>query len=145
MILTPIAQRIIDTIKLNRISTTKVADALGKNGVIPGVLPIIPDIDCVGPVRPVFTAYNIIGDLIAKFITLYQRASAVVVNGLVRDAAQLRRQRYAVWSAGVTPLGCYNAQGEPFPADLEAQIRFKTRAGLLIVTMVESLSPQRKR
>jgi len=161
MTLTPIAQKIIDTIKLNRISTTEVADALGKRGVLPGMLPVTHDMHCVGPVRTVFTAYNsnygihdqvravepgevvvvyahecegraIFGDLVSKFITLYRRAAAVAVNGLVRDAARLRRERYPVWSTGVTPLGCYNVQGEAFPADLEAQIRAEVEGGIAV-------------
>jgi 4-hydroxy-4-methyl-2-oxoglutarate aldolase len=161
MTLSPIAQKIIDTIKLNRISTTEVADALGKKGVLPGLMPVTHDLHCVGTVRPVFTAYNsnygihdqvrdvepgevvvlfahecdgraIIGDLISKFITLYRRASAVVVNGQVRDAARLRRERYPVWSTGVTPLGCYNVQGEAFPSDLEAVIRAEVEGGIAV-------------
>lgn len=161
MTTTAIAQRIIDAIKLNRISTTEVADALGKKGVLNGVLPITQDMHCVGLVRPVFTAYNsnygihdqvrdvetdevvvvyahecegraILGDLISKFITLYRRASAVVVRGLVRDAARLRRDRYPVWSSGVSPLGCYNVQGESFPAELEAKIRADVEGGIAV-------------
>lgn len=161
MTLTPIAQKIIDTIKLNRISTTEVADALGKKGVLPGLLPVTNDMHCVGPVRTVFTAYDsnygihdqvravepgevvvvyahecegraIFGDLVSKFITLYRRAAAVAVNGLVRDAARLRRERYPVWSTGVTPLGCYNVKGDAFPADLEASIRAEVEGGIAV-------------
>lgn len=159
MTLTPIAQKIIDTLRLNRISTTEVADALGKRGVLPGVQPITHDLYCVGPVRPVFTAYNsnfgihdqvrnveanevvvvyahecegraIFGDLVAKFITLYRRASAVAVYGLVRDAARLRRERYPIWATGVTPLGCYNVEGQPYPAEDEARIRAEVEGGI---------------
>lgn len=161
MTLTPIAQKIIDTIKLNRISTTEVADALGKKGVLHGVQPVTYDLHCVGPVRAVFTAFNsnygihdqvrvvepgevvvvyahecegraIFGDLVAKFITLYRRAAAVAVNGLVRDAARLRRDRYPVWSSGVTPLGCYNVEGEPYPAQDEARIRVEVEGGIAV-------------
>jgi len=158
---TPIARRIIDTIKLNRISTTEVADALGKRHVMHGLKPVTRDLHCVGPVRPVFTAYNsnygihdqvravepdevvvvythqcdgraILGDLVAKFVTLYRRAAAVAVDGLVRDAARLRRERYPVWSTGVTPLGCYNVEGEPFPPDREAVIRSEVEGGIAV-------------
>lgn len=161
MTLTPIARQIIDTIQLNRISTTEVADALGKKGVLTGLLPVTPDMHCVGPVRTIFTAYNsnygihdqvravepgeivvvyahecegraIFGDIVSKFITLYRRASAVAVNGLVRDAARLRRERHPVWSTGVTPLGCFNVEGEPFPADLEASIRAEVEGGIAV-------------
>jgi len=161
MTLNPIADKIIETIKLNRISTTEVADALGKRGVVDGLLPITHDLHCVGLVRPIFTAYNsnygihdqirniepgevvvvythecdgraIFGDLVTKFITLYQRAAAVAVNGLVRDAARLRRERYPVWSTGVTPLGCYNVQGQSFPAEAESAIRVEVEKGIAV-------------
>ncbi len=159
--MTPIAEKIINIIKLNRISTTEVADALGKRGVLEGLLPVTHDMHCVGVVRPVFTAFNsnygihdqvravepgevvvvyahecdgraIFGDLVAKFITLYRRAAAVAVNGLVRDAARLRRERYPVWSSGVTPLGCFNVEGEPFPAEKEAAIRAAVEGGVAV-------------
>ena len=161
MTLSPIAKTIIDTISINRISTTEVADALGKRGVLHGLQPITPDLHRVGPVRPVFAAYGtnytiheqvrdveanevvvvythecegraIFGDIVSKFITLYRRAAAVAVNGLVRDAARLRRERHPVWSIGVTPLGCYNVEGEAFPADLEAAIRTEVEGGIAI-------------
>lgn len=159
--MSPISQNIIETIRRNRISTTEVADALGKNGVLPGVLPITPDLHCVGPVRPVFTAFNtnygiheqvrdvaegevvvvyahectgraIFGDLVARFITLYQRAVAVAVDGMVRDAARLRRERYPIWATGVTPLGCYNVQDKPFPSDIEGAIRKEVEGGIAV-------------
>lgn len=156
-----IQKKIIDLIKRNRISTTEVADALGKRGVLHGVQPVTADLHCVGSVRPVFTAHGtnygihdqirdvqedevvvvyahecegraILGDLVSKYITLYRRAAAVVVNGMVRDAARLRRERYPVWSTGVTPLGCYNVQAEPFPEQQEACIRTEVEGGIAV-------------
>lgn len=157
----PIARKIIETIRLNRISTTEVADALGKRHVMAGLQPITHDLHCVGPIRPVFAAHNsnygihdqvrqaepgevvivythqcdgraILGDLVVKFVTLYRRAAAVAVDGLVRDAARLRRERYPVWSTGVTPLGCYNTQGDPFPQDKESAIRSEVEGGIAV-------------
>lgn len=158
---TPIARKIINTIKLNRISTTEVADALGKRCVLTGLHPITHDLHCVGPVRPIFTAFDsnygihdqiravesdevvvvythacdgraVLGDLVVKFLTLYRRAAAVVVDGLVRDAARLRRERYPVWCTGVTPLGCYNVEGELFPQDDESAIRDRVKGGIAV-------------
>jgi regulator of RNase E activity RraA len=140
------ADEIIDFCLSNRVSTTEVADALGKSGVLSGVQPLTSNKYCVGKVRAVFTAYNsnfavheqirdvqqgevviifphdcnnraIIGDLITKYLLLYKRAAAVVVVGLVRDAARLRREGFAVWATGVTPLGCFNTPAETFPKD----------------------------
>ena len=88
--------KIIEFCKKNRVSTTEVADALGKSGVLEGLKPINENFYKVGKVRTIFTANNsnfsvheqiidvddgdvviifahncneraIIGDLIAKF------------------------------------------------------------------------------
>ena len=59
----------------------------------------------------------IIGDLISKFILLYKQASAIVVVRKVRDAARLIKDRYAIWSKGVSPLGCFNKLLGDFPKE----------------------------
>ena len=136
---------IIDFCNNNRVSTTEVADALGKSGVISNVLPLNSGLHRVGKVRCIYTSHNsnwavheqikevlpgdvvliftkncdddraIIGDLISKFILLYKQASAIVVVGKVRDAARLIKDRYAIWSKGVSPLGCFNKYLGDFP------------------------------
>ncbi len=145
----------------NRVSTTEVADALGKSGVIPKVQPVNFNQYRVGKVRTVFTANNsnyavheqirhvergevviifahacedraIIGDLISKYILLYKGAAAVVVQGWVRDAACLRREGYSVWSEGVSPLGCFNVPADNYPAELEAQMRKAYEGGIAV-------------
>lgn len=145
-------QAIIEYCKRNRVSTTEVADAMGKAGVFSRVVPVTPNLYSIGPVRCVFTsndsnyavheqvrdvqedevvvifAHNcenraIIGDLISKYVLLYRGAVAIVVKGLVRDAAALRRYNYGIWSEGFHPLGCYNTQVAPYPAELEQQMR----------------------
>ena len=52
-----IKQEIINLIRKNRISTTEVADALGKKGVLPYILPINQGIHKVGELQ-FFYAYN---------------------------------------------------------------------------------------
>ena len=155
------SDNIIDFCLSNRVSTTEVADALGKSGVLPRVQPINFNFYRVGPVRTVFTAncsnyavheqirhinkgdvviifaHNcedraIIGDLISKYILLYKGAAAVIVKGLVRDAARLRREGYAVWAEGVTPLGCFNIPADPFPEDLMKQIKNDYEGGIAV-------------
>jgi regulator of RNase E activity RraA len=79
----------------------------------------------------------IIGELIAKFILLYRGAVAVIVKGLVRDGAALRRYRYAVWSEGFSPLGCFNAKNGDFPIELEKKYEPNMKAVLLFVMTVE--------
>ena len=153
--------KIVTFIHRNRVSTTEVADALGKSGVLPGLIPITPDIHRVGPVRLIFTAHDsnfdvhdkfraieagevvivfahecldraIFGALVAKFALLYRGAAALVVDGLVRDASELRRERNAIWSSGVSPLGCFNAPAAPFPAEREAELKAAYDGGVAI-------------
>ncbi|MFQ5953460.1 MAG: RraA family protein [Kiloniellales bacterium] len=152
---------IISLIRHNRISTTEVADALGKAGVLPGVHAITPNQHRVGTVRPVFTAHDsnyavheqvraveegdvvvvfshgcegraILGDLISKYILLYRGAEALVVDGLVRDAARLTREGYPIWAAGVSPLGCFNRPADPFPPEREQELRRRHEGGVAV-------------
>lgn len=154
-------EAILDYCRKNRVSTTEVADALGKSGVFPRVLPVNDGQYRIGPVRCVFTANNsnyavheqirdvkdgevviifthqceeraIIGDLISKYALLYRGAAAVVVQGRVRDVAALRREGYALWSDGVSPLGCFNTPTDPYPAELEKQMRELYEGGVAI-------------
>jgi 4-hydroxy-4-methyl-2-oxoglutarate aldolase len=152
---------IIEYIRRNRVSTTEVADALGKTGVLSRVFPLTPDQFRVGRVRCVFTANNsnhamhdqirdvqkgdvvvifaynctdraIFGDLVTRYMVLYRQVEAVVVNGLVRDAARLRRERYPVWCQGATPLGCFNVPAKPFPAEQAQKIRQEMENGVAV-------------
>ena len=153
---------IIEYCVSNRVSTTEVADALGKNGVIPKMQPINFNHFHVGPIRTIFTAnnsnyavheqirdvqkgevviiftnncdnYAIIGGLISKYILLYKGAVAIIVQGLVRDAAELRREGYAVWAEGVSPLGCFNLPSDkPFPSNLEKELRELYEGGVAV-------------
>jgi len=155
------SDQILDFCISNRVSTTEVADALGKSGVLSRVLPVTPGQFRVGKVRTIFTANDsnyavheqirnvekgevviifahncndraIIGDLISKYILLYRGAAAVVVKGMVRDAACLRREGYAVWSEGVTPLGCFNVPADDFPEDLKEEINRAYEGGIAV-------------
>lgn len=132
---------IIQKIRLNRISTTEVADCLGKKGEIKGINPINRGHFKVGKV---FLAYAlnesnwelheqiqnaneddivivephnckeraIFGDLVSKYLLLYKRVSAVVVNGYMRDAHRLIKENYPIWCKGITPIGCYNVKNK---------------------------------
>lgn len=154
-------EEIIRFCRKNRVSTTEVADAMGKTGVFPKVLPISLNQYRVGFVRCIFTANNsnyavheqvrdvkegevvivfahqcderaIIGDLITKYVLLYRGAEAIVVQGMVRDAAHLRREGFAIWSDGVSPLGCHNQLTEAYPKDLELEMREKFEGGIAV-------------
>ncbi len=135
---------IIDYIRKNRVSTTEIADCLGKSGALDGVLPINRGHYAVGKVKWVY-AYNssnytvhqqvidteensivfidsincenraIIGELVSKYILLYCQAKAIVTNGKMRDASSLIRQNWSIWCNGVTPVGCFNTKPEEEP------------------------------
>lgn len=153
--------KIIDYIRKNRVSTTEVADALGKSGVLGKVAPITNDHHVVGRIRCIFTAHHsnhdlheqvrkvkegeiamifthdceehaVIGELISKFLLMYRGAAAVVVDGWVRDASALRRERYRVWSRGATPLGCFNTPALPFPKERKEELLAMYEGGVAV-------------
>lgn len=128
---------IINYLIRNRVSTTEVADCLGKKGAIEGVMPVNRGKYAVGNVRWVYT-YNesnwplheqiqdmdensivlfesfncgmraLFGELVSKYLLLYRQCKALVVLGNVRDAAGLIRQDYSIWCKGFNPVGCCN-------------------------------------
>jgi len=129
--------RIIDTIKKNRISSVEVADALGKRGVIDGLMPVNTGKFVVGTVQYIYAhsesnwpiheqgeklneggilfidTFNCnnkaaFGDIVSKYFILYKSMDGLVVNGLMRDAHTLRKESYPIWCKGITPLGCHN-------------------------------------
>jgi 4-hydroxy-4-methyl-2-oxoglutarate aldolase len=128
---------IVELIRKNRISTTEIADALGKTGSLPGVLPLNSLKYAVGKVRliqplndsnyvlheelehvepgevvhikPVnFSNVAVFGDLVAKYTLLYKQAAAIVVEGNVRDTARLVREQYPIWYTSSNPVGAVN-------------------------------------
>lgn len=132
-----IKSEIIDFLVRNRVSTTEVADALGKTGALEGIQPINRGFYRAGEIRWVYAydesnwplheqirniqedsivmvdAFNcggrsVFGELVSKYILLYQQSRAIVVRGNVRDAAALIRENLPIWSEGVSPIGCFN-------------------------------------
>lgn len=131
-------ERIIKYIKDNRVSTTEVADCLGKSGALDGVLPLNSRHFCVGEVKyvcgyaesnwPIHEELDkhpctdkivfvdsidvndraLFGDIVSKYILLYQANIGIVVNGKLRDAHYLIKENYPIWCKGVTPIGCFN-------------------------------------
>lgn len=130
-------EQIIETIKRNRISTVEVADALGKKGVLPGISALNEGKFIVGEVFytctwgesnwplheqvqqvpdghvvyvDTFECGNraIFGDIVAKWLLLYQSTAGIVVSGLLRDIHRMKKEKYPIWCTGGTPLGCFN-------------------------------------
>lgn len=157
-----VKQEIIDYIRRNRVSTTEIADCLGKTGAIRNVYPINRGHFCVGNVKWVY-AYRssnwnvhemiidvqendivfidaidcedraIIGELVSKFILLYKQAKAIVTNGRMRDAAALLRENYPIWCEGVTPVGCFNEKPKESLPDELYQTRKSVYDGSIMV------------
>lgn len=144
-------EKIIEYIQTNKVSTTEVADCLGKTGALPNVMPVNQGQFQVGKIKWVY-AYNesnwdvheqvrdtekgdvvyietfncgeraIVGELVSKFILLYKRANAIVTNAKMRDAHKLIKEKYPIWCSGFSPIGCFNTKNEkPFDAEIIAQ------------------------
>ncbi|MBW5448459.1 RraA family protein [Cohnella sp. CFH 77786] len=144
---------IIDYIKRNRVSSTEIADCLGKTGAIPDVTAINRGQFKVGNV---FWAYAyggtnwdvheqvqhvqegdvvfievfdcggraIIGDLVSKYLILYRQAAAIVVTGKVRDVPHLIKEAWPIWCTGFNPIGCINERlADSLDVDLIASRR----------------------
>lgn len=131
-------EKIIDYIRKNRVSTTEVADCLGKAGAIECVNALNPRHFAVGEIEYLFAieesnwtvhedlAENmpsdkiviidaidvngraIIGDLVSKYILLYLGNKAIVCTGKMRDAHILVKENYPIWCTGVSPVGSFN-------------------------------------
>ncbi len=136
-----IKDKIIEYIKKNRVSSTEVADCLGKVGAVKSVKPISSKKFVVGNVFWVY-AYNesnwevheqvqyaseddvvfvqnfdcgdraIFGELVAKYLLLYKQASGIVVKGTLRDAAALIKEEWPIWCEGFNPVGCFNRKND---------------------------------
>ena len=127
----------IELIENNRISTTEIGDVLGKTGQVEGVYPLnrqqfrAGEVVCIYAINnsnyevhkqvaeldladKILFIYNvncdkaIFGDLVSKYILLYKRAKAIVINGILRDIPDLIKENYPIWLNGKSPIGCVN-------------------------------------
>lgn len=128
---------IVDYLERNRVSTTEVADALGKMGVLPELMPINRGHYRAGKVKWIY-AYEesnwpvheqiqdieenciifveafdcgeraIFGELVSKYLLLYRKSKALVIDGKMRDAAGLIKENWPIWCNGLSPVGCFN-------------------------------------
>lgn len=148
-----IQERIIDYIKKNRVSTTEIADCLGKKGVLKDAKALNRGHFAVGPVRWIY-CYNesnwssheqardvkpgevvilegfdigeraTIGELVCKFILLYQGAVAIASDKPLRDGNDLIKNNWPIWCNGLTPVGCFNVKNEePLNPEIEQERR----------------------
>jgi 4-hydroxy-4-methyl-2-oxoglutarate aldolase len=134
-----ITKKCIELIETNRISSTEVADALDKTGVLDNLLPINDGRHVVGEVHYVYAhdesnwplheqiqnvpencilyvdTFNckekaIFGDLVSKYLILYKRVKGIVVQGKMRDIPDIKKYVFPIWCTGYSPLGCYNKE-----------------------------------
>jgi len=134
-------EKIIDYIKRNRVSSTEIADCLGKKGAIFNANAINRGHFTVGNVFYVYAANGtnwdvhkqienvndndivfievldnldkaVFGDLVSKYLLLYKQANAIVTNGLLRDAPKLIKENWKIWCKGFSPVGFVNEKTE---------------------------------
>ena len=153
----------IKLIESNKISTTEVADVLGKTGQIEGVHPLIQGLFKVGEVKFIYAINNsnyevhqqlaesddiegkilfvynvncdrsVFGDLVSKYILLYKRAKAIVINGKMRDAHTLIKERYPIWLYDVSPIGCVNkVNGPAIDEQLYSELKGKYDGAIMV-------------
>lgn len=143
----------IQLIEENRISSTEVADVLGKQGQVKNVRILNKGQYVVGEAILVYAINNsnyelhkqlseldltnkilfvynvncdraIFGDLVTKYVLLYKRAKAIVVNGILRDAHTLVKENYPIWCKDVSPIGCVNCpNGDDIDADMLKRLK----------------------
>lgn len=136
-----IMEKIIEKIKKNRISSTEIMDTLGKDfEYYLDVKPLISGsyvvgkvftvhvinksnwwihldlidvpkdsivvVKCLGENRAAF------GSLVAKYILLYKQCKAIICDGNLRDAQELIKQQYPIWTNGLSSVGCFNTYSE---------------------------------
>ena len=153
----------LDLIEANKISSTEVSDVLGKTGQIEGVHALIPGMFKAGEVKVVYAINNsnyevhkqlaecddmkdkilfvynvncdraVFGALVSKYIMLYKRAKAIVVNGKLRDAHTLIKEKYPIWLQDVTPIGCINyPNGQDIDSDLLQKIKNEYEGSIMV-------------
>ena len=159
-----IKEQIIEYIKKNRVSTTEIADCMGKTGAVENVSAINRGHFRVGEVKWVYAyeesnwsiheqivdveenkiifvqTFNCgkraaFGELVSKYLLLYRQSVAIVVNGYMRDAAALIKENYPIWCKGFNPVGCFNKKPQTdLDADLIKTGKMSYDCGVVLIT-----------
>lgn len=158
-----IINQALELIEANKISSTEISDILGKTGQIEGVHALNPGLFKVGEVKVIYAindsnyevhkqldecdnlkdkilfVYNVdcnravFGALVSKYIMLYKRAKAIVINGKLRDAHTLIKEKYPIWLQDVSPIGCVNhPNGQDIDPDLLQEIKNKYEGSIMV-------------
>ena len=121
------ALSLIDT---NKISTTEVADVLGKTGQVEGVHALTPGLFRAGEVKLVYAINNSNWHVHKQ---LAESAKAIVVNGKLRDAHRLIKEKYPIWLNDVSPIGCVNyANGPDIDPEMLRQLRAQYDGSIMV-------------
>ncbi len=136
--------KIISLCKSRKVSTTVLADALNKTGLVPFVYPINSDSYKVGKIKCVFISNGsnyclhdqisdvskgdvvvvfthdchgkaVLGELVARYLIEKKGVEAIVVHGAVRDVEMIEENNYPIWCSNKTPIGCVNEYTGDFP------------------------------
>lgn len=162
IIMDSIVVKAVNLIEANKISSTEIGDVLGKTGQIEGVHALNKGMFKAGEVAFIYAINNsnfevhrqlaekdikdkilfvynincdkaIFGDLVSKYIMLYKRAKAIVINGKLRDAHSLIKEQYPVWLEDVSPIGCVNCQnGEDLSLDIYEELKAKYEGSIMV-------------
>lgn len=155
-------QKVLDIIEANKISSTEIGDVLGKTGQIEGVKALNKGMFKAGEVAFIYAINNsnyevhkqlaekdiknkilfvynvncdraVFGDLVSKYIMLYKRAKAIVINGKLRDAHTLIKEQYPIWCEDVSPIGCVNKiNGEDLTPEQYDELRSKYEGSIMV-------------
>ena len=158
-----IIKQALELIEANRISTTEIGDVLGKTGQIEGVKALNAGMYKAGEVKVIYAINNsnyevhrqlaeiddiknkilfvynvncdraVFGGLVSKYIMLYKQAKAIVINGKLRDAHMLIKEKYPIWLQDVSPIGCINSPNGPDIDCIQLQeIKDKYDGGIMV-------------
>lgn len=153
----------LNLIEANKISSTEIGDVLGKTGQIVGVRALNQGMFKAGEVKVIYAINNsnyevhkqlaeegdfkdkilfiynincdraVFGDLVSKYIMLYKRAKAIVINGKLRDAHTLIKEKYPIWLEDVSPIGCVNhINGPEIDPSLLTEIKEKYDSSIMV-------------
>ena len=157
-----IIDKIVDYLIKEKVSTTEVADALGKTGAVSDIEPLNRGHYQVGRVKWVYACEEsnwtvhdqikeieenhiifidsfqcgnraLVGELVCKYLFVYRKSRAVIVRGKVRDAAGLMQENWPIWCTGCNPIGCFKDKPEKdISASLKIEYREKYDGGIAI-------------
>lgn len=151
---------IINFIRRNWLSSADVADALGRSGHVPDLLPVNDGQHVVGEVEYLYawagsnrilhrdlaqaTAGRILfidglycgdkailGHLMAGYAMGQRKALALVVNGLIRDTGRMKAEQMPVWCKGRSPIICRKDAQETLVREVEFR-RQKFQGGIMV-------------